>query len=139
MSTNRSRRASDARRGKWRQHDARERQTARMFDGSAALKLDSATPRPPQKKLRVILSLCDGLIVVISRFFRFGWWYNVRIGSVFREISEARLVGLWINYYTNFGSATGATATKQSAPAARAFLPAPQQPIALLTSGATAA
>lgn len=139
MARNVSRSAADRRRGKWRQQDKRALQYERMglyvTDGSAALAVDRSGYTP--KQVALIPSLCDGLISVIRRMWRFGWWYVVRVGNDIREVSEETLKRLWAMFYAQFESVAGVNATKQPTPTTTALLPAPQQPFALLPSGVT--
>lgn len=137
MYGNISRRASDGRRGKWRAQDERDRAWLRMglwvTDGSAALALNTGTTYPPKSKL--VPSLCDGLVSVIRREWRFGWWYIVRVGRTIREMKETELLQFWAHFYKAFR----ATATPEKPFAVTLnWLPAPQQPYGLLPSGLTA-
>lgn len=135
MARNLSRRASDGRRSKWKQQNTRARQTETMrswFAGTAALAVIE-NARPP--KTRVYPSLCDGLMNVLNTYHsRFQWWYKVRIGNRFVEVTEVELLRRWAVFHAQFESAAGVKAGKHTTPTAN-LLPAPQQPIALLPSG----
>lgn len=133
MARNVSRSAADRRRGKWRQQDKRALQYERMglyTAGSSALAVDRAefTPKPPV----LIPSLCDGLISIIRRLWRFGWWYVVRVGNSIREVNEEQLKRLWAMFYAQFESVAGVNAAKQTTPTTTALLPAPKAPYGLL-------
>lgn len=136
MARNLSRRASDQRRGKWRAQNQRARQYERMglyaTDGSAALAVARAEYTP--KRPVLVPVLCDGLISIVRRMWRFGWWYVVRVGNDIREVNEEQLKRLWATFYAQFETAVGVTAAKHTTPTAN-LLPARQQPIALLPSG----
>lgn len=133
MSRNLSRRASDQRRGKWRAQNQRARQYERMglyvTDGSAALAVSRAEITP--KRPVLVPVLCDGLISIVRRMWRFGWWYVVRVGNNIREVSEEQLKRLWATFYAQFETAVGVTAGKHTTPAT-GLLPAPKAPYGLL-------
>lgn len=127
----------DQRRRVHRNHNERVRSQdrwSRWIVGSAALDMHENEPPP---KTRVYLRLCDGLMTVIRVYYwRFTWWYRVMIGRTIHELTEADFLKRWAVFYAQFESAAGVNAGKQTIPTAIQLLPAPQQPIALLPSGA---
>lgn len=97
------RRASDNRRAKWRRLNAYQRRSA--FDGSAALALAEETT-PPLRivRQRLRLVLCDGLLEIVGRVWRFEWHYSVRIGNRLYLWSEQKLFEFWSDYYRLFNT-----------------------------------